>query len=84
MSQLVDEGVKSFVKSLRGATMVQESPIKSHKSKKTPKLCESCRNHPAFNGFNLHFIHLNSLCSHNISKKSNSIGAKGALLKVSK
>jgi hypothetical protein len=67
-----------------GAEISHETPIKSRKAKKTPKLCESCRNRPAFYVFNLRFIHLNALWSHNIAKKSNSIGAKGVLLKVSK
>jgi TPP-dependent indolepyruvate ferredoxin oxidoreductase alpha subunit len=75
------------MKSLRGAAMVlksHEMPIKSREAKKTPKLCESCRNRPAFYAFNLCFKHLNALWSHNIAKKNNSIGAKGALLKDSK
>jgi hypothetical protein len=66
-----------------GAAISHETPIKSRKAKKTPKLCESCRNRPAFYGFNLRFIHLNALWSHKIAKKSSSIGAKVAFLKVS-
>jgi hypothetical protein len=67
-----------------GAEISHETPIKSRKAKKTLKLCESCRNRLAFYGFNLGFIHFNALWSHNITKKGNSVGAKGALLKVSK
>jgi hypothetical protein len=66
------------------AEISHETPIKSRKAKKTLKLCETCRNRLAFYVFNLRFIHLNALWSHNKAKKSNSISAKGVLLKVSK
>jgi hypothetical protein len=67
-----------------GAEISHEILIKSRKAKETSKLCESCRNQSAFYAFNLCFIHLNAMWSHNIAKKSNSIGANGALLEVSK
>jgi hypothetical protein len=69
---------------INGAEISHETSIKSRKSKITPKLCKSCRNQPTFNSFNLRFIHLNPLWSHNIAKKGNLIGAKDALLNVSK
>jgi homoserine acetyltransferase len=67
-----------------GAETPYKSPVESYKTKKTSNLRDHGRKWPARDDNNFCLIHLNALRCHNISKKRHTIGAKGALLKVTK
>src|SRR3989337_3839827 len=67
-----------------GAEISHKTPIKPSEAKKTPHLCDRFGLRPTLNSFNLGFINFNSLWSNNIAKKRYSVGAKGALPKVTK
>src|SRR6266508_3710925 len=75
-------GTPFFVNSWRGAEIPHETPVETCKTKKTTNLRDRSRKWPARDGNNLCLIHLNALRCNNITKKRHSIGAKGALLKV--
>jgi hypothetical protein len=59
-----------------------KEPIKTSEIKKTPHLRDRLGLRPTLNCLNLGWINFNTLRSNNIAKKRNSIGAKGALLKI--
>jgi hypothetical protein len=67
-----------------GAEIPHKSPVESCKTKKTSNLRDRGRKWPARDGNNFCLIHLNAMRFHNISKKRHTIGAEGALLKVTK
>src|SRR6266516_5786191 len=67
-----------------GAEISHKTPIESGEAKETPHLCDRFGLRPTLNSFNLGFINFNSLWSYNIAKKRYSVGAKGALPKVTK
>src|SRR3954465_5927974 len=67
-----------------GAEISQETPIESSEAKETPHLFDRFGPRPTLNRLNLGFINFNSLRSNNIAKKRYSVGAKGALPKVTK
>jgi hypothetical protein len=61
-----------------------KSPVESLKTKKTPNLRDHGRKWIAHDGNKFCLIDLNALRCHNISKTRHTIGAKGALHKVTK
>src|SRR6187399_325563 len=67
-----------------GAEISHKTPIESSEAKETPHVCGRFGLRPTLNSFSLGFINLNSLWSNNIAKKRDSVGAKGALSKVTK
>src|SRR5215216_830734 len=67
-----------------GAEISHKTPIESSEAKETPHLCDRCGLRPTLNSFNLGFINFNSRWSHNIAKTRYSVGAQGALPKVTK
>lgn len=67
-----------------GAEIFDKAAIETCRTKKTLNLCDGLGLWPAVNSLNFFVIHLNTLWSNNIAKKRDSIGAKGALLKVIK
>src|SRR6266540_585025 len=69
-------------RSCNGVEIPHETPVKTCKTKKTTNLRDRSQKWPARDGNNLCLIHLNALRCNNITKKRHSIGAKGALLKV--
>ena len=67
-----------------GAEIWHKAMVKSSKSMETSHLWDRRGRRPTSNSLHLRFIYLNSLRCHNIANKRYSIGAKGALLDVTK
>src|SRR6266511_2966709 len=68
---------------INGAKISHKTPIETSEAKETPHLFDRFGLRPTLNNLNLVF-NFNSMWSNNIAKKRNSIGAKGALPKVTK
>jgi hypothetical protein len=71
-------------RSCNGAEILHETPVKTCKTKKNSNLCDRSWKWPACDGNNLCLVHLNALRCNNITKKRHTIGAKSALLRVTK